>query len=105
MVATIEYHQGTFKLTPCGIDERLYQIAKPYTLVGNGAMTDFVVEKSDAVAVGGVDASQVISFVSGVVDDSFGGTFQLVCLKHVLQNCVPLGKVERGLEDSSQVIR
>ena len=102
MVATIEYNQGCIELIA---KKRLYQITKPYTLVGYRTLTDAIMEKTDTEIIGRINASQVITFIFGMsVKDSFGYLLQLMRLEEVQKESVPFGQVERRLEKVSQGI-
>lgn len=72
MVATIKHHQRCIKLSPSGINEWLYEIAKPDTLVGDRAFGYVILEQTYAVTISSVYISQIVALVRGILNDSFG---------------------------------
>ena len=90
MVAAIEHHQCGIEFTPCGVDKRLDKVAETYTLIDNRAMGYRIMKQTYAIAVGGVNASQIVAVVGGVADDSFWSGFQFGGVEKVLQERVPI---------------
>ena len=81
MVTTIKHHQSCIKFIA---KEGLNQITKPHTLVGYRTLTDAVMKQTDAEIIGGINVSQVITFVLGIASkDSFRYLFQLVGMEEI----------------------
>ena len=72
MVTAVKYHQCCIKLSPSGIDECLYKITKPYTLVGDRAFGYVILEQTYAVTISCIYISQIVALVRGILNDSFG---------------------------------